>query len=60
LTKLNAKARNIYMEVFLAYITCMVLVGIPALSYRNSSCSIFVFSKDKSSELKCHLEQDKQ
>ena len=38
----------------------MALVGIQALSYRNSSCSIFVFLKDKSLELWCHLEQDKQ
>ena len=38
----------------------MSLVGIQALSYKNSSCSIFVFLKDKSPELWCHLEQDKQ
>ena len=39
----------------------MALVGIQAVSYRNSSCSIFcIFSKDKSLELQCHLEQDKQ
>ena len=38
----------------------MALVGVQALSYRSSSCSIFVFSKDKSPELQCHLEQDKQ
>jgi hypothetical protein len=29
----------------------MALVGIHALSYRNSSSSIFMFSKDKSPEL---------
>ena len=33
---------------------------IQALSYKNSSYSIFVFLKDKSPELWCHLEQDKQ
>ena len=38
----------------------MALVGIQALSYRNSSCSVFVFLKDKSLELWCHSEQDKQ
>ena len=39
----------------------MALVRIQVLSYRNSSYSIFcVFSKDKSSEFQCHLEQDKQ
>ena len=45
LTELNAKASNIYVEVFLAKITCMALVEIQALSYRNSSYSIFVFFK---------------
>ena len=35
LTKLNAKASSIYVEVFLAYITCMALVGIQALSYKE-------------------------
>ena len=34
-------------------------VGIQALSYRNSSCSILYFSK-KSPEFLYHLEQDKQ
>ena len=43
LIKLNAKASNIYVEVFLVKIICMGLVGIQALSYRNSSCRIFVF-----------------
>ena len=38
----------------------MALVGIQVLLYRNSSCSIFIFLKDKSLELWCHLEQDKQ
>ena len=38
----------------------MALVEIQALSYRNSSCSIFMFSKDKSLEFYYHLEQDKQ
>ena len=38
----------------------MALVGIQALSYMNSPCSIFVFLKDKSLKLWCHLEQDKQ
>ena len=39
----------------------MALIGIEALLYRSSSCRIFMFfSKDKSSELQCHLEQDKQ
>ena len=38
----------------------MALVGIQALSYRNSSCSIFMFLKDKSPELQYHLKQDKQ
>ena len=38
----------------------MALVGIQALSYRNSSCHFYVFSKDKSPELKCQLEQDRQ
>ena len=38
----------------------MALVGIQVLSYRNSSCSIFVFSKSKSPKFQCHLEQDKQ
>ena len=33
---------------------------IQALSYMNSSCSIFVFLKDKSLKLWCHLEQDNQ
>ena len=36
------------------------MVGIQALSYRNSSCSIFMFSKSKSPGFQCHLEQDKQ
>ena len=35
LTKLNVKANNIYVEVFLAQITCMALVGIQALSYKE-------------------------
>ena len=39
----------------------MALVGIQALSYRSSSCSIFsFFSKDKSPKLQYRLEQDKQ
>jgi hypothetical protein len=38
----------------------MALVGIQALSYKSSSCRILCFSKDKSPELYCHLEQDKQ
>ena len=38
----------------------MALVGIQALSYRNSSYSIFMFFKVKSLELQCHQEQDKQ
>ena len=33
---------------------------IQALSHWNSSCSIFMFLKDKYLELWCHLEQDKQ
>ena len=38
----------------------MALVGNQALSYRSSSCNIFMFSTDKSLELQCHLERDKQ
>ena len=38
----------------------MALVGIQALSYRNSSCSILCFSKDKSPKLQCYLKQDNQ
>ena len=38
----------------------MALVGIQALSYRNSSYSIFMFFKVKSLELQCHQEQEKQ
>ena len=37
----------------------MALVEIQ-LSYRSSSCRIFMFLKDKSLELQCYFEQDKQ
>ena len=41
--------------------TCLALVENKALSYKNSSCSVFMFfSKTKSPKLQGHLEQDKQ
>jgi hypothetical protein len=37
----------------------IALEGIEILAYRNSSCSIFVFLKDKFLEFQCHFKQDK-
>jgi hypothetical protein len=51
LDKTQCKIRSTYVESFSSSLTCMALVGIQALSYRNSSYKFFMFSKDKSSEL---------